>query len=49
MVHFKGLEDQKDWAFLTNTMPAVQFSEQNLLVQLIINLFTLGIKGEREH
>lgn len=46
MYVIKGI-DQRGSILLTYTMATVQFSKQNPLVQLIINLFALGIKGER--
>lgn len=40
--------DQKDLILLTYTMTVFQFYKQNPLVQLIINLLAVGIKGESE-
>lgn len=42
------VSDQKDLILLTYTMTVFQFYKQNPLVQLIINLLAVGIKGESE-
>lgn len=42
------VDDQKDLILLTYTMTVFQFYKQNPLVQLIINLLAVGIKGESE-
>lgn len=52
-VHFKSLGAQKGWILLTNTWNESSLALQTEILpcfyHLIINLFTLGIKGEREH